>query len=355
MKKTKSLFVLLASLLLVTTIYYIAKLIAKNDKNTDENNSNVTSITLVDKASSDVLSVSVSSKESNYCIKYSEGSYYLEKDLSFPLNQTFAKLIFENVSKIESSRLIAEDGNSFSEYGLDEPLYLVSVSYSDGKSHVIKIGNNNKYSGGYYLNLDSDKEVYLVSEDFVGELDYTEKELLKDDEIVETDEGFESVISVDVTLPDNKGYRLEPILISSETNDNGETEEVYEWHKFFRNGTVLKEDFSEKAQAIYNQVVKFEPENWVAYNISEDSALAEYGLLSNYAKITVTYTEPVLLTGSDSGTSDVTETKEKTFGVTIGTLLPDSTEENPDRYLMINNGSIVYIASESDFSEIFED
>ncbi len=348
MKKNKSIIILLAILLLSSLVYYSATIISKKEKGDDGTATNVTNITLVDKDPSDLISVSVSSEESNYCIKHIEGAYYLEKDLSFPLNQTFAELIFENVSKIESSRLISEDKNSFSEYGLDEPLYLVSVSYDDGKSFVLKIGSNNKYSGGYYLNLDSDNKVYLVSEDFVNELAYTEKELLKDDEIVETDEGFDAVISINVQLSEKSDYTLKLI---SKDNEDGETS--YEWHKLLDSGAISDEDFSEEAQAIYNQIVKFNPENWVTYNITEDSQLAEYGLLSPYAKVTVTYTETVLLTDSDSGTSDVTETTEKTFGVTIGNLLSDSTEENPERYLMINNGKIVYIAAESDFSQIF--
>lgn len=394
MKRTKTLILLLLLLAVAVAVFLIASAIAKreNEKNQPPEE---TGIVLVEKKPSEVASVSLTSASGSYTLEKSGSTYYLKDDRAFPLDQTKAKSLTEAVASVECSRLVAESGGASADYGLDKPLYTVTAAYDDGASLTFRIGDYNRHTDSYYFSLAGEERVYLVDKDFASGFEYTLQELLTDETLTEPEDGFGSVNRIEIAFSDGRVVRYE--LIPATVSESGEEDDVPErWQVTLPDGSVPDGDFTKQAEAVYNQLYEFTPSDWVAYNVTEEETLAEYGLDKPYVTVTLRYEDIVVISGEDGTSSTVTKPVEKTVSILLGDLLPDSLpsdgesgepvqtepaqttsdskeagseatgseaagseadddpdeEEGPDRYFMIGGGKIVYIASESEFSEI---
>jgi len=67
-------------------------------------------------------------------------------------------------SQISALGIVTEiEGNKDpSIFGLDAPVYTITVSFEDGKTNVLKVGDSTPSESGYYVSVD-DEKVYVVS------------------------------------------------------------------------------------------------------------------------------------------------------------------------------------------------
>ena len=52
-----------------------------------------------------------------------------------------------------------EDGKSPEIFGLDQPAYVISIEFKDGKKHILEVGDATPTNSGYYVRVDKDKMV----------------------------------------------------------------------------------------------------------------------------------------------------------------------------------------------------
>ncbi len=351
MKKSKNLIALVIVLATVIAAYFAATAIAKKDEDNNRETVAVTGVTVLENNDKTVSTIAVSSEKYNYEIITVEKTHKLTKDESFPLDQSIASGIFSNVSVITAERVVSKDAD-LAEYGLDEPNMTAKLYYDDGNTVTLKIGDFSKESTCYYLSIDNEKTVYLVDEVFVSGFQYTEKALIDDEGLTVPEDGFDCVTDIKVIFADGKGYTY--TYREDESIEVGEEGSQW-WEKADLDGKVTEGDFADTANAVYKAVFNCKPDDWSAYNVTEEADLDKYGLKTPYVTVTVNYGETV---SSDS----VNKTVEKTATVIFGDVLPDSTESEQtdddsvpakDRYFMFGEGKIVYIVSEDDFKDIF--
>lgn len=380
-KRTGKLIALLAVLAVAVAAYFVASAIAKREQNRNDT-PDETKISIIDKETTDLVSVTVKATGSDYTVGQSDGKYTLKDDADFPLDQDRAKDIAAAVTSVSADRKVADTGADSSEYGLDSPLYTVTAKYSGGAEMTFRIGSYNRHTDSYYMSIAGEDTVYLVSKTMTSPLGYTMKDLIVNETLTEPDEKFDALTGIKVAFSDGTGFRYS--LVSDESEDAEDT-----WALSLLDGTAIKGDFSKEAEALYDALFGYKPTDWVAYGVKTDEQLKEYGLDAPYAEITVYYNDTVVITPDDSS-APITKTVEKTLTVRIGSLVPAESEPDgetgtsepaeggttaesgetegtsaadndaPDsetaekRYFIFDSGKIVYISKLSDLSAVLE-
>lgn len=389
-KRTGKLIALLAVLAVAIAAYFVASAIAKREEGKNDI-PDETKISIIDKETTDLVSVSIKSAGSDYSIGQKDGKYSLTDDADFPLDQDIAATIAAAVTEVSADRKVADSGADSSEYGLDEPLYTVTAKYSGGAEMTFRIGSYNRHTDSYYMSIAGEDAVYLVGKTMTTPLGYTLKELIVNETLTEPDEKFKALTAVKVAFSDGTGFKY--TLVSATDEDGEDT-----WSLALLDGTEIEGDFSEAAEALYDALFGYKPTDWVAYGVKTDEQLKEYGLDAPYAEITVYYNDTVVITPDDNS-APVTKIIEKTLTVRIGNLAesadepeepdtsdtaPSTSSENgetepsasadtsetegltaePDsdpeedstesRYFLFDGGKIVYIAKLSDLSAVLE-
>lgn len=380
-KRTGKLIALLAVLAVAVAAYFVASAIAKREQNRNDT-PDETKISIIDKETTDLVSVTVKATGSDYTVGQSDGKYTLKDDADFPLDQDRAKDIAAAVTSVSADRKVADTGADSSEYGLDSPLYTVTAKYSGGAEMTFRIGSYNRHTDSYYMSIAGEDTVYLVSKTMTSPLGYTMKDLIVNETLTEPDEKFDALTGIKVAFSDGTGFRYS--LVSDESEDAEDT-----WALSLLDGTAIKGDFSKEAEALYDALFGYKPTDWVAYGVKTDEQLKEYGLDAPYAEITVYYNDTVVITPDDSS-APITKTVEKTLTVRIGSLVPAESEpdgetgtsepaeggttaesgetegtsaadnDDPDsetaekRYFIFDSGKIVYISKLSDLSAVLE-
>lgn len=372
-KRTGKLIALLAVLAVAVAAYFVASAIAKREQNRNDT-PDETKISIIDKETTDLVSVTIKAAGSDYTVGQSDGKYTLKDDADFPLDQDRAKDIAAAVTSVSADRKVADTGADSSEYGLDSPLYTVTAKYSGGAEMTFRIGSYNRHTDSYYMSIAGEDTVYLVSKTMTSPLGYTMKDLIVNETLTEPDEKFDALTGIKVAFSDGTGFRYS--LVSDESEDAEDT-----WALSLLDGTAIKGDFSKEAEALYDALFGYKPTDWVAYGVKTDEQLKEYGLDAPYAEITVYYNDTVVITPDDSS-APITKTVEKTLTVRIGSLVPAESEPDgesgttaesretegtsaadndaPDsetaekRYFIFDSGKIVYISKLSDLSAVLE-
>lgn len=384
-KRTGKLIALLAVLAVAVAAYFVASAIAKREESRNDT-PDETKISIIDKETTDLVSVTIKAAGSDYTVGQSDGKYTLKDDADFPLDQDRAKDIAAAVTSVSADRKVADTGADSSEYGLDSPLYTVTAKYSGGAEMTFRIGSYNRHTDSYYMSIAGEDTVYLVSKTMTSPLGYTMKDLIVNETLTEPDEKFSALTGIKVAFSDGTGFRY--ALVRDESGDDEDT-----WALSLLDGTAIKGDFSKEAEALYDALFGYKPTDWVAYGVKTDEQLKEYGLDAPYAEITIDYNDTVVITPDDNSAS-VTKIVEKTLTVRIGNLVPADSEPDdetgtsepaesetgaetiadsgetegtsaadddvPDdetaekRYFIFDSGKIVYISKISDLSAVLE-
>ena len=364
MKRTKNLVILLIVLALAVGAYIAASLLTKREEEKDTQTEE-TKITLANKKAEDITSVSIVNTSGSYTVELLSNKYFLKDDHTFPLDPKKAKSIVNAASVIECSRIVTEEGGNEGDYGLDKPKYLISISYSDGAKLSLKIGDYNQHTSSNYLSLEGENKVYMIDGDFAPCFGIPMNDLIQNEVLSQPENRFDCLSEISISFADGGGHKYSFI-----EEDNEDKEDS--WGLTLSDGRAVPGDFTDKAEAIYNQIFELSLTNWVEYNLTEESELQKYGLSAPYATITVVYNDTVVISGENTGT--VTKLVEKKIILLLGDVLPDSESEDEreeesseapestlgeqteekttERYFKLGDGKIVYIVPEDSFSEI---
>ena len=172
MKSVKNLLVP-AIVLLAMIVFAVIYFSVENFKNKRQTPSgSETDIVVLNLSVSDISSVSVFNKEQNYhsvvnCSTDNSGNitYEYKGDDYNPTEKYSQNKLSVYVSKLiffMSSNKIS-DNAVYSEYGLDDPRYTVTIATKDGNSTSVLLGNNSPDGKLIYMSLNGSTEVYGIS------------------------------------------------------------------------------------------------------------------------------------------------------------------------------------------------
>lgn len=92
-----------------------------------------------------------------------DGDWIYPADENFPVDNDTVSSLLMDLEDVDYSRRL-ENVEDLSDYGLDEPSNVITVTDAQGTKYTITIGNMNGSTGDYYIYLDEDTDVvYTIS------------------------------------------------------------------------------------------------------------------------------------------------------------------------------------------------
>ena len=171
-----------------------------------------------------VQSVSFNNESGKYTIAYNDkkATYELKGYEDLTLSQNMEDLISTCITLAADDQIT--DVKSLADYGLDKPKASATVSYHDGASVTVNIGNLVATQDGYYLNQSGSDDIYMVTSETANfflapNWWYVSTTLLTSPAVREGDEEGSSVLK-EVTIS-GKNHDV-PITIRRPLPEDGE-------------------------------------------------------------------------------------------------------------------------------------
>lgn len=262
-----------------------------------------------------------------------------DRDEHFPVLQSKITSIAAKVESLEAVRWLDGADEDLSVYGLDEPVYTLTVLEGDNNPVTIYVGDASEASGDYYVKLADDEKIYTAASVFANTLGISE------DTILQT-ETFPSIASSAVTAltwkadGEEKTVRLETREVEPETTEpeletesdieaesdaepqsekesEGEPETESYW--LFEDSGEIEDTAA--LDELLTLIGELEYTDCADYYMEEDEA-GLYGLSEGCAEFVISYTQ-----------SD----EKKEAVIKIGGL----TEDETDFYVIVDDSTMV--------------
>lgn len=290
MKKNKRLIILLAVFIVLLLMYFALQSFNKKQEKKE-----------TEKEASEKIYVTDIEEVSGICYNVGQGDFAFEKDRDtwhysmdkeFPLAQSYPEKMASTFGKLEALRKL-ENGDSLEDYGLDEPVYTVELTDSDGNTTAIYFGNETQ--DAYYVTVNDTEEVYTVNSSVLADLEYTLDDMAQFDDYPNIGSGN----------------------LKKETITQGEETTVYD---------VENEDDAENIAVVAGGLGAVSLDTAADYS-AEDADLPQYGL-DEASRITVeaVYTQ---------------DGEEELLTLYIG-----KEDGEGKRYVMIQDSRIVYLITD---------
>ena len=292
MKKKKGMIILLATLVILLAVYLGLQAWNHSREEQEKEAEKAAEIHITDTDAEDIISLDFNVGNGDIELQKEDGAWIYTPDPDFPLDQSYPENIAFAVGKITADREL-EDGDTLADYGLDDPVY--TIEFTDSEGNVTDLSFGNMTGDDYYVTVGDTGTVYTVASSVLDDLNYTIDDMAQLDDYPAIGSGN---------------------LVKEVITQNGETT-TYDSED---------EDQSEDVAAVAGGLGAVTLGDAADYSV-DDADLAGYGL-DEASRITVeaTYTE---------------DDEEKVLTLYIGGENGDG-----DRYVMINDSRIVYLISD---------
>jgi hypothetical protein len=289
-KKKKTMLLLLA-LVLLLICYFGLRYYNQQKEKSEEAKEEQSTVYLTKE--DDLTEISYDAGNGEMHFVKEDGSWKVEADPDFPLDQDAVSTLESNLGHIQVLREL-KDGDELSDYGLDDPTYWIDLEGEDGSQTRVLIGN--AISSGYYAVVDGEEDVCTISSTVIEDLQSS----------------LEDMAALDIMPDIGSGNLVEESI----TNPGSEEATTY---------SADNEDDEEAIATVAGGLGAITLQDVENYSVS-DEELSQYGLDENSrTTVEVTY----------SG-----KKKDKQLTLYLGA---DNGSEQ--RYVMINDSRIVYKVS----------
>lgn len=190
MKKRKylKLLICLSVFVLLIALYVGMKNWSLKEEQSEE--ASLIEVTALDTENITGLSFYIDNEQVSFVKK--DEMWMMEEEESFPLDDSVITSILEGAATINANRKL-ENISDLSEFGLESPLNIITLTNSDGTITTIEIGEKNTTTNNTYISLNHEKNtIYTVSTDFTVLLPESKMDLGRG-------ETFPAIASSDIT------------------------------------------------------------------------------------------------------------------------------------------------------------
>ena len=207
--------------------------------------------------------------------KQDNGSYRFTatpEDSFFGYNGSRFRSMMFTISSISATSVIEEDPKDLGVYGLDDPQFALTVSFTDGSSTTVFIGNETPILNYYYANTDQDNTVYTIGGYLTGLMTRRPHEYLAIDSFptYEDSDLYEYLVHFILTRRD--GVNIEVVLDKDLSMEGNITSSAYMMLQPFVSPCT-----SETIEELLDVLGTLSLET-IAGNITSVDELHEYGL-----------------------------------------------------------------------------
>lgn len=181
MKKQKKQLIIMVVFLGFLLISYFA-LGAYNDAQANTEEEQEETIVVTDFDEENVVAFSYTYEEESNSFTKSENVWNYDADVTFDVDESLVEDMLSDVSY-----LIAQDYfdayESLDNYGLDAPQMTVSMTFADGSTKKLLLGDYNDIVGTYYLMVEGDNNLYVVDSTLLDtfEVSYADLEYIPEE------------------------------------------------------------------------------------------------------------------------------------------------------------------------------
>jgi len=278
MKLYKNIIVIFVVLALLAGGLAIVKNLPDNEKEhiTSPNNQTIEYIDVLRISAKDIIKVSVKTEENQYTVSKDGNSFVLSDSKNIKISEQALQSLINSCSYIYAEKVIEENADDISIYGLSSPKSTVSIALSDGTERVLFVGNETIDGTGSYIKLSDSDKVYIKSSYGINSLvpDYTS--------FID-----KNILSIDTTNYDNltsfslvKSGNTE-VELKSFSEKSGETES-----KMWK---MTKPVYADANGVVLSKDILTPLKDFTANGVAEANAsdLSKYGLVSPYATLRI--------------------------------------------------------------------
>ena len=290
-KKIKGVWILSGALILLLAVYFGMRAWNQNREEKEEQQAEADTVHVTETAAEDIVSLKFDVGSGEMEFTKEDDTWYYASDRDFPLAQSYPEDMAAAAGNIIADRELT-DGDALEDYGLDEPVY--TLEYTDSEGNVTQVYFGNTTGDYYYVTVGDTGKVYTVESTITDSFNYTLADIAQYDEYPSIGSGN---------------------LVKEVITQNGETT-TYDKDN---------EDQEEDITAIAGGLGAVSLTEAADYSVADED-LAGYGL-DETARITVeaTYTQ---------------DDEENILTLYIG-----GEDGNGNRYVMVNDSRIVYLIS----------
>ena len=290
-KKIKGVWILSGALILLLAVYFGMRAWNQNREEKEEQQAEADTVHVTETAAADIVSLKFDVGSGEMEFTKENDTWYYASDRDFPLAQSYPEDMAAAAGNIIADRELT-DGDALEDYGLDEPVY--TLEYTDSEGNVTQVCFGNTTGDYYYVTVGDTGKVYTVESTITDSFNYTLADIAQYDEYPSIGSGN---------------------LVKEVITQNGETT------------TYDKDNEDQEADitAIAGGLGAVSLTEAADYSVADED-LAGYGL-DETARITVeaTYTQ---------------DDEENILALYIG-----GEDGNGNRYVMVNDSRIVYLIS----------
>jgi hypothetical protein len=340
MSRSKKLYVLLGVLVVISLITFIVSRVEQKQeeiKNSDE--------TILAIPSDDVTVLSWETEDASFAF-HKDGTWIYDEDEAFPVDQ---EEIGELLSMFEDFGVsfIIENVDDFGQYGLDNPVGTIHLETAD-ETYEISLGGYSTMDSERYVSI-GDGNVYLVKTDPYDSFDIEISALIDNDEIPDLS---------DATKISYSGTESGDVIYNANLESDC-ADDVY-----YTTVSSEKKPLDTTRVNSYLSTLRYlDLADYVTYTATADE-LSSYGLATPDLTLVISYTDEdgasqtlTLSFGRDEeqqkAVADVEAAAEDgdsadTEGSSAGSTSAD-TSDSVGGYVRVNDSSIVYALSASDY------
>ena len=173
MKRSRKMLLLLIALVLCVGGYYGVQLLGSDTASVTEETG---TFALNSQTADDLMALSWAQDGENFAFTRADGAWSVTADPAFPLNQADVQSMADDLLALVGTRQL--DGvTDLAAYGLAEPAFSVTASWSDGTNTTYAIGDETPFGDGYYLSLGQENIIYTIEDDIADIFDTTMNDL----------------------------------------------------------------------------------------------------------------------------------------------------------------------------------
>ena len=90
-------------------------------------------------------------------------------------------MLLSQISSITTQETVVESPEDLAQYGLEEPFRTIEAKFADGTSVTILAGSESPLLSKYYIQVQDDPNVYLISSYIVTDFDKTAEEFVEEE------------------------------------------------------------------------------------------------------------------------------------------------------------------------------
>ncbi|KIR03328.1 hypothetical protein P261_02143 [Lachnospiraceae bacterium TWA4] len=274
--------IVLSILLVLAVIAYIVLFVNRQNEEEQQETEKTVSIYPQDFDAKNITAFSFTTDKSQVLdFENKDNTWTYKKDSKFPVNQSNVSTMVSTLSSLVGKREVESNLDKMSDYGLDKPSRVITLTNSSNQKVTLYFGNVNNITGDYYLYTDKEHKIYSTESANYTAFDSHLMDLIA----IDSAPSIDSSLIKTITMKKSDGTWIATFKESGDSKLDYTGELTW----FLTNPSKVQSGMdSQAADELISHFTDFTVESCVAYGVTK-AQLKNYGLDHPRMTIQVAY------------------------------------------------------------------